>query len=243
MDGCPSVMLTPTPPPKPSSNFIWLCQMTVAGRYNDITPDDVALAVLPFQHIFALFHILLWDLYYGITAVIMPKFDLVPFLENIQKYKVTGIEVVPPMLVLLAKHPIVDQYDCSSVRWLLSGAAPLSAELGDQVEARLNKKGSDVKIFQGYGLSETSPSSHAGSYRTYKDCKGSIGGLFPNLEARLVDEDGKDVGHEQGDGGKPGELWLRGPTVSVRLEASEPLPFGYRLLTSQILPPPPTSRS
>jgi 4-coumarate--CoA ligase len=85
----------------------------------------------------------------------MPRFDLVKFCEAIQKYKVTLAHVVPPVLVLLAKHPIVDKYDLSSVTHYQCGAAPLSAELSMAVTTRLK-----AKCVQSYGMTETSPGSH-----------------------------------------------------------------------------------
>lgn len=95
----------------------------------------------------------------------------------------------------------------------MCGAAPLSAELGDAVIARMKQRGGKSGIAEGFGLSETSPTATYESYKTHQDSKGSCGRLLPGVEARIVDADGKDVGHEQGKDGKPGELWLRGPTI------------------------------
>jgi 4-coumarate--CoA ligase len=80
---------------------------------------------------------------------------------------------VPPIAVALAKHPIVDNYDLSNLRWLFSGAAPLGAPLTEAVQARLN-----VRVRQGYGMTEASPATHytvPGSDRA-----GKIGPLMPN---------------------------------------------------------------
>lgn len=69
---------------------------------------------------------------------------------------------------------------------------------------------------QGFGLSESSPVATYCPYKEYRKVKGSCGLLLPGVEARIVDaESGKDYGHEQGKDGRPGELWLRGPTVSI----------------------------
>ncbi|UZJ57492.1 hypothetical protein CBS101457_006812 [Exobasidium rhododendri] len=175
----------------------------------DFTPESVVLAVLPFQHIFGLAKFLHLGFFYGMKVIVLPKFDLVVFLEAIQSYKITLAPLVPPICVLLAKHPLIEKYDLSSLKQVLVGAAPLSAALGDEVENRL--KG--LKITQGYGLSETSPTATYASMEHYKDHKGSCGSLMPCLDARLVDDDGNDVGHEQGTDGKPGELWLKGSTI------------------------------
>jgi 4-coumarate--CoA ligase len=85
----------------------------------------------------------------------MPKFDLTKFCEAIQKYRVTIAHIVPPILVQLAKEPVVDNYDFSSITNFQCGAAPLSAELATAVHQRLN-----VKCTQLYGMTESSPGSH-----------------------------------------------------------------------------------
>ncbi|MCO5549697.1 hypothetical protein L7F22_003170 [Adiantum nelumboides] len=181
----------------------------VDGLAPDFLPTDVVLGVLPFQHIFGMAKFIHYALYSGMTVVVMPKFDLKVFLEAVEKYKVTLGILVPPILVLLAKDPSVSKYNLSSLRVMMSGAAPLSAQLGDEVQARIPS----VKVTQGYGLTETSPTSHYTNISNYANNKGSCGQLMPCVEARLVDEDGRDVGHEQGPFGEPGEIWLRGPTI------------------------------
>lgn len=181
----------------------------VEGLAPDFQHTDVVLGVLPFQHIFGMAKFIHYALYCGMTVVVMPKFDLKVFLEAVQKYKVTLGILVPPILVLLAKDPSISKYDLSSLRVIMSGAAPLSAELGDEVQARIPS----VKVTQGYGLTETSPTSHFTSIANYAKNKGTCGQLMPCVEARLVDEEGRDVGHEQGPFGEPGEIWLRGPTI------------------------------
>ena len=90
----------------------------------------------------------------------------------------------------------------------MSGAAPLGAPLVASLRNRLKAEGADVVIVQGYGLTETSPTSHCLPVADYIRKAGSIGPLFPNLEARLVVED-----TEEAKEGEPGELWLRGPTI------------------------------
>ncbi len=85
----------------------------------------------------------------------MPKFDLEKYCATIQRKKVTWAAVVPPVVLLLGKSPIVDKYDLSSLRIIGSGAAPLTRELVSMVRKRLN-----VPVRQGYGLSETSPVTH-----------------------------------------------------------------------------------
>ena len=81
-----------------------------------LTPDDVVIAVLPFFHIYGMQVILNLALRAGATIVTMPRFDLEGFLRIIQDHKVTRAYVVPPIALALAKHPLVDKYDLSSLQ-------------------------------------------------------------------------------------------------------------------------------
>lgn len=114
---------------------------------------DQILGVLPFFHIFGLSVVIHMSLYWGIPLTVMSKFDLPLFCDVVQKHKISFSCLVPPILVLLAKHPLIDQYDLSSLKTIVSGAAPLSAELASEVHTRLPH----CTIIQGYGLTETSP--------------------------------------------------------------------------------------
>ncbi|KDN47977.1 acetyl-CoA synthetase-like protein [Tilletiaria anomala UBC 951] len=178
----------------------------------EITHKDIHVGVLPFQHIFAISKHVQHAPYTGTPVVVLPKFDLEQWLSTVQHFKVTIAMAVPPILVLLAKHPIIDKYNLSSLKLLLCAAAPLSAELGDEVEKRIPT----VRVTQGWGLTETSPTATFTPSHMYRNAKGSAGRLLPGLEMRIVDDDSRDVGHEQGDKGKPGEIWVRGPTVFRR---------------------------
>ncbi|KAF8806514.1 AMP binding protein [Phlegmacium glaucopus] len=178
-------------------------------------PDDTYLGILPFYHIYGAVNLLLFPFKIGLSVAIMQRFDPVQFCANIERYKITCSLVVPPVLVVLARHPAVDQYDMSSLRILFSGAAPLSATLAQQVITRFStkRKGKDPMIIaQGYGLTETSPNSHmlSGIHSVRK--VGSIGVLLPNLEARLL-LDGDGDGNLEAGEGEAGELWMRGPTI------------------------------
>src|SRR5262249_44240339 len=95
----------------------------------EVCPDDVVAAVLPFLHIYGLQVILNGTLRAGATLVVLPRFELESFLRAVQEHRVTIAFVVPPILLALAKHPAVDGYDLSSLRQVLSGAAPLGEDL------------------------------------------------------------------------------------------------------------------
>ena len=165
-------------------------------------PDDVVVAVLPFFHVYGLQILMNFMLREGVTTVTLPRFDLEEFLKVMQDHTVTRAYLVPPIVLALAKHPIVDRYDLSPLKSIISGAAPLSTELADEVTARL-----DVEVLQGYGMTETSPATHIALEGCGKP--GSVGGVVPSSECRIVDvSTGDDV--EQGDSG---EIWVRGPHI------------------------------
>lgn len=91
-------------------------------------------------------------MYKGVTVHIMQKFDLPQLCQSIQSSKITVAYVVPPVVLALAKHPIVEKYDLSSLREMHSAAAPLGTDLIDMIYKRLK-----VPIKQSYGMSEASP--------------------------------------------------------------------------------------
>ncbi|KAJ8514441.1 hypothetical protein ONZ45_g7997 [Pleurotus djamor] len=180
-----------------------------------VAGKDVMLGVLPFYHIYGAVKLLLFPFVCGIPVVVQTKFDPITFCANIERYQISASLIVPPILVVLARHPAVEKYDLSSLRILFSGAAPLGAALAKEVRDRLfarNGGKQEVFVTQGYGLTETSPTTHLLSTADSIRKVGSIGPLLPNLEARLV-VDGEGDGLIDAEPGQPGELWLRGPTI------------------------------
>jgi len=169
---------------------------------DDIREDDVVIAVLPFFHIYGLSVLLNMTLHHGCTLVTLPRFELEPFLQALQDHKVTRAYVVPPIILGLAKHPVVDTFDLRSLRCINSGAAPLGADVQGALAKRL---GCIVK--QGYGLTETSPVTHTNPDDGVR--LGASGLLIRNTECRIVDPaSGADLAT-----GERGELWVRGPQV------------------------------
>jgi acyl-CoA synthetase (AMP-forming)/AMP-acid ligase II len=168
----------------------------------DIREDDVAVGILPFFHIYAMMVILNWILRSGASIVILPRFDLEQFLAVLARHRVTVAHVVPPIVLALAKHPLVDKFDLS-LRWVFSGAAPLGLDLSQACAKRLG-----CLVFQGYGLTETSPATHL-SPPDSRNRLGSVGFPVPGTECKVVDPaTGEALGP-----GKDGELWMRGPQV------------------------------
>ena len=168
----------------------------------DVKDGEVVLAVLPFFHIYGMQVMMNFFLSHGATIVTVPRFDLEQCLGLIQERKITRFFVVPPIVLALAKHPLVDQYDLSSLTQLFSGAAPLSAELAQEAASRVG-----AEVVQGYGMTELSPVTHLTAMGGFKP--GTCGVTTPNTECRIVDP---DTGEDQPVGGV-GELWVRGPQV------------------------------
>jgi acyl-CoA synthetase (AMP-forming)/AMP-acid ligase II len=169
----------------------------------DIRGSDTLLGVLPFFHIYGMVVIMNVGLYRGSTIVTMPRFDLEQCLDILQKYKVTFAPLVPPIVLALAKNPIVEKYDLSSIRTVFCGAAPLRENVSLAASARLG-----CPVIQGYGLTETSPVTHA-ARRSGGLKPESVGPPLQNTEAKVVDvTNGSELGANQ-----EGEICVRGPQV------------------------------
>jgi acyl-CoA synthetase (AMP-forming)/AMP-acid ligase II len=169
-----------------------------------ILPDDVVLCVLPLYHIYGLSVIMNLGLYTGATIVVMPRFDLEDFLRIMQDYRVTLAPIVPPLILALSKHPLVEAYDLSSLRLIFSGAAPLSQAL---TSACAERTGCIVR--QGYGMTETSPATHLSPNDPAEIKPGSVGPCVPGTECKIIDtESGVLLG-----AGREGEICVRGPQV------------------------------
>ena len=177
-----------------------ICQCDHAIVYQ---PDgEVALAFLPFFHIYGMQVLMNGLLANGVTVVTLPRFDLDQALSLVQEHRITRFFAVPPVVLALAKHPAVDSYDLSSLVQVFSGAAPLGAEIAMEAEKRIG-----CEVVQGYGMTELSPVSHATPPGMFK--AGSSGVTVSNTESRIVDP---DTGEDQ-PFGERGELWVRGPQV------------------------------
>ncbi|MGN6171843.1 MAG: AMP-binding protein [Streptosporangiaceae bacterium] len=165
-------------------------------------PDDVVMAVLPFFHIYGMQCMMNCGLRSGGTVITLPRFDLEQFLRAHQDYRITRSFVAPPIVLALARHPMVDEFELSHLRLMNSGAAPLKAELAHEASKRLG-----CEVVQGYGMTELSPVSHLTPPGWFRP--GSVGITAPNTETLIVDPaTGAAVG-----AGEEGEVWVRGPQV------------------------------
>jgi len=184
--------------------------MPIMGQMGQVK-RQIIVCFLPLSHVYALTGTMNFALRARHLLVTMPAFDPVKFLENIQNYRATMISVVPPVASLLAKDPMVDGFDLSSVEFVISGAAPLTEEVGDLMAKRLG-----ATVIQGYGMTELSPVTHV-MQPTMPDvsCE-SIGVAIPNVEFRVVDpKTGTDVAIPATGPSSPGELWVKGPNVML----------------------------
>jgi len=180
------------------------CQTLGAEGFAGFTEDDTIIAVLPFFHIYGMIVIMSMGLVVGATLVTMPKFDMEEFLGVMQDRGVTVAPLVPPIVLGLAKHPVVDNYDLSKLRLIFCGAAPLGEQVSNEAGQRLK-----CMVAQGYGMTEASPVTHISPTDPDKVKAGSAGRVIPNTEVQLVDvASGKAVGV-----GDTGELWIRGPQI------------------------------
>jgi acyl-CoA synthetase (AMP-forming)/AMP-acid ligase II len=179
----------------------------IEQAWNSMPLDDkdTLVGLMPFFHIYGQTVVLNLGLAKGSTIVTTPRFDLDGLLDIVEEYGVTWLHIAPPIVLALATAPQVEGRDFSKVKLVISGAAPLDAELSGRAEARIG-----VPIRQGYGMTELSPVSHKSRLARVEDTPpGSVGALIPNTEARLVDpETGEDVAEDE-----EGELWVRGPQV------------------------------
>jgi acyl-CoA synthetase (AMP-forming)/AMP-acid ligase II len=163
--------------------------------------DDVVVAVLPLFHIYGMQVTMNLALAAGATVVTMPRFELESFLRIVQDWRVTRAELVPPIVLALAKDAAVERYDLSSLRVVTSAAAPLGEELARACAERLG-----CRVKQAYGMTELGGGTHFAP-DDGEQMPGSIGRPLPGVECRVVDcATGADIGR-----GHRGELLVRAP--------------------------------
>ncbi|KAL1110278.1 hypothetical protein AAG570_008355, partial [Ranatra chinensis] len=136
-------------------------------------------------------------------VIILPKFEETLFLGTIEKYKVEVLPMVPPLITFLAKSPLTEKYDLSSVKEIICGAAPCVESTMKEAVAKLN----NAEVYHAYGMTETTILSTV--CRSDSNKFPSIGKLVPGLCCKVVDlETGKALGP-----GKQGELCFKGQYI------------------------------
>src|SRR6266536_2680933 len=178
-----------------------LCQMEGLCYFSK---NDTLICVLPLFHIYGLVVILNMGLYTGSTIVTLPRFELEQFLNAVRDYEVTLAHLVPPIVLALSKHPIVDNDRLTKLKTIFCGAAPLDESLTRACMDRLK-----CQIRQGYGMTETSPVTHSSPADPAQVKFGSVGVAAPNTECRIISlETGEALGPN-----REGELYVRGPQI------------------------------
>ncbi|CAO1369184.1 unnamed protein product [Diamesa tonsa] len=162
----------------------------------------IVMSVAPWFHSLGFIYMFMSSCSREGQLVFLPKFDENNFLSAIKKHKVNILIVVPPIMVFLAKSPLVDKYDLSSVQEIGCGAATLSKDIEDQVKKRLRTK---VVIRQSYGMSEAT----LGTLTPQDIVKpGSVGSPIKGIYAKVIDESGNALGPNQS-----GELCFKGKRI------------------------------
>jgi acyl-CoA synthetase (AMP-forming)/AMP-acid ligase II len=172
----------------------------------------------------------------------MSHFDMEDFCKFVEQYKITTTAVAPPVCLALARHPAVSKYNMKTLKYVISGAAPLPAPVVIATRDKLRSVGAEIFLFQGpfiitplafirtklimsagYGLTETVGTVSCLPHENYMTKVGSVGLLAPNWELRLVIDGERDA-----EEGERGEMWIRGPAImKVR--------YLFNFLSSQFL--------
>ncbi|KAL2148746.1 hypothetical protein VTH82DRAFT_1893 [Thermothelomyces myriococcoides] len=180
------------------------------------------LALLPFYHAYGQVLFIANFPHQQIPVYVMPSFDFLKMLSYIQRFRITTLALVPPIIVLLTKHPATRKFDLSSIETVSSGAAPLSREVTEEAERLFREQrrgradGDEEEIFvrQGWGMTELTCVALAWDHDTTVRTSAGVGEVFPNCRAKLVSlEDGRTPVERAGE---RGELWVTGPALMRR---------------------------
>ncbi|EFR01406.1 4-coumarate-CoA ligase 1 [Nannizzia gypsea CBS 118893] len=174
--------------------------------YENKTARSKWLCFLPLYHAMGQNIFIASALRRGIPVYIMARFDFIQMLENIQRFRINEILTVPPIVIALAKHPLVKKYDLSCLESIGCGAAPLGREISEEVESMFPP--GKLNVRQGWGMTETT-CSILGWDPNERGTSSSVGELNANCEGKVMAEDGVT----ELDRNQRGEIWVRGPNV------------------------------
>ncbi|MGE6716424.1 long-chain-fatty-acid--CoA ligase [Peribacillus frigoritolerans] len=185
-------------------NLLANTKMCNAWLYKNKRGEERILAILPFFHVYGMTTVLVLSVMEGNTMIIMPKFDVEATLKTIQKQKPTMFPGAPTMYIGLLNHPDIAKYDLSSINACISGSASLPLEVQEQFE-----KITGGKLVEGYGLSETSPVTHANFIWDQPRVKGSVGLPWPDTDSAILSLES----YEELPPNELGEIAIKGPQV------------------------------
>lgn len=185
-------------------NLLANTKMCNAWLYKNKRGEERILAILPFFHVYGMTTVLVLSVMEGNTMIIMPKFDVEATLKTIQKQKPTMFPGAPTMYIGLLNHPDIAKYDLSSINACISGSASLPLEVQEQFE-----KITGGKLVEGYGLSETSPVTHANFIWDQPRVKGSVGLPWPDTDSAILSLES----YEELPPNEIGEIAIKGPQV------------------------------
>lgn len=184
-------------------NLVSNVQMAKAWISQAEQDKEVVLGVLPFFHVYGMTTVMNLSILDGSKMILLPKFDAGQVLKTIHKHKPTLFPGAPTIYIGLINHPDINKYDLSSIKACISGSASLPLEVQEQFESMT--KG---KIVEGYGLTESSPVTHANPIWGRR-INGSIGVPWPNTDAKIV----KEGTLEELPIGEIGEIAVKGPQI------------------------------
>ena len=168
--------------------------------------EETMLAVLPFFHSYGMSTMLAGGAALGATLIMQPRFDVAAALRAIEQNRPTVFHAVPTMLAAMNARLRRKPADLSSIKWVISGGAPLSPAIAEEFAGYTG-----AQVVQGYGLSEASPVTHVGPLDG-SNLPGTIGLPLPDTDCRIVDT---ETGTRDLPVGEVGELLIRGPQVML----------------------------
>ena len=184
-------------------NLVSNVQMVKAWVYKLEEGNEIVLAALPFFHVYGMTTVMNLSIMSGYKMILLPKFDVEETLKTIQKMKPSIFPGAPTMYIGLLNHPDITKYDLSSVQACISGSASLPLDVQQKFE-----KITGGRLVEGYGLTETSPVTHANLVWD-KRINGSIGLPWPDTDSKIV----KKGTTEEVPVGEVGEIAVKGPQI------------------------------
>ena len=164
------------------------------------------VGILPLFHVFGMTTCMNWPLYTGSCVLLIPRFEVNEFLKLIHKFKPTLFPGVPTIYVAVVNHPNIEKFDLSSVKFCITGSAPMPVEILKKFE-----KLTGSTIVEGFGLTESSPVTHCNPLKGLRKI-GSIGIPVPDTDCKIMD---LETGTKELPPGEVGELVVRGPQVML----------------------------